>query len=40
VRNDPRASLEAQRIEARLFRAAGRAAERPLKDASPWLGRG
>jgi Family of unknown function (DUF6461) len=41
VRNDPRASLEAQRIEASLLRAAGRAAEqRPLKDPSPWLGRG
>jgi hypothetical protein len=38
VRNDPRASLDAQRIEANLLRAAGRAAEQPLKDPSPWLG--
>jgi hypothetical protein len=40
VRNDPAASLDAQRREARLLRAAGQAAEQPLKDPSPWLGRG
>jgi hypothetical protein len=40
VRNDPSASLDAQRREASLLRAAGRAAEQPLKDPSPWLGRG
>jgi Family of unknown function (DUF6461) len=39
VRNDPRASLDAQRIEANLLRAAGRAADQPLKDPSLWLGR-
>jgi hypothetical protein len=39
VRNDPSASLDAQRIKASLLRAAGRAAEQPLKDPSPWLGR-
>jgi Family of unknown function (DUF6461) len=39
VLNDPRASLDAQRIEATLLRAAGRAAEQPLRDPSPWLGR-
>jgi hypothetical protein len=39
VLNDPRTSLDAQRIEASLLRAARRAAERPLKDPSPWLGR-
>jgi Family of unknown function (DUF6461) len=40
VRNDPRASLDAQQREASLLRAAGRPAERPPKDPSPWLGRG
>jgi Family of unknown function (DUF6461) len=40
VRNDPAASLEAQRRAASLLRAAGRAAAQPLKDPSPWLGRG
>jgi hypothetical protein len=40
VRNDPRASLDAQRREASLLRAAGRAARQPLKDPSPWLARG
>jgi Family of unknown function (DUF6461) len=39
VLNDSRASLDAQRIEANLLRAAGRAAKQPLKDPSPWLGR-
>jgi hypothetical protein len=39
VLNDPRASLDAQRIEASLLHAAGRAAKQPLKDPSPWLGR-
>lgn len=39
VRNDPSASLDAQRREASLLRAAGRAAGQPLKDPSPWLGR-
>jgi hypothetical protein len=40
LRNDPSASLDAQRRKARLLRAAGRAAEQqPLKDPSPWLGR-
>jgi hypothetical protein len=39
VRNDPFASLDAQRREASLLGAAGRAAEQPLKDPSPWLGR-
>jgi Family of unknown function (DUF6461) len=38
VANDPSASLEAQRREADLLRAAGQAADRPLKDPSPWLG--
>jgi hypothetical protein len=40
VRNDPFASLDAQRREASLLGPLGRAAERPLKDPSPWLGRG
>jgi hypothetical protein len=40
VRNDPAASLDAQRREANLLRAAGRAAGQPLQDPSPWLGRG
>ena len=40
VRNDPRTSLDAQQREASLLRAAGRTAERPLKDPSLWLGRG
>jgi Family of unknown function (DUF6461) len=39
VLNDPLASLEAQQREASLLRQAGRAAERPLKDPTPWLGR-
>jgi hypothetical protein len=39
VRNDPRASLDAQRIEASLLGAAGQAAEQSLEDPSPWLGR-
>ena len=38
VRNDPFASLDAQRREARLLPAAGRAVVQPLKDPSPWLG--
>jgi Family of unknown function (DUF6461) len=38
VRNDPSASLDAQRAKASLLRAAGRAAAQPLKDPSPWLG--
>lgn len=38
VANDSSASLEAQRREASLRRAAGQAADRPLKDPSPWLG--
>jgi hypothetical protein len=40
VRNDPFASLDAQRREASLLGAAGQAVARPLKDPSPWLGRG
>jgi hypothetical protein len=40
VRNDPFASLDAQRRQASLVRAAGRAAQQPLKDPSLWLGRG
>jgi Family of unknown function (DUF6461) len=40
VRNDPSTSLDAQQRKVSLLRAAGRAAERPLKDPSPWLGRG
>jgi hypothetical protein len=40
LRNDPSASLDAQRNRASLLRAAGQAAEQqPLKDPSPWLGR-
>jgi hypothetical protein len=39
VANDSSASLEAQQREASLRRAAGQAADRPLKDPSPWLGR-
>jgi hypothetical protein len=39
VRNDPSASLDAQRTKASLLHAAGLAAEQPLKDPSPWLGR-
>lgn len=39
VLNDPSASLDAQRIEASLLRAAGRGPAPPLKDPSPWLGR-
>jgi hypothetical protein len=39
VRNDPSASLDAQRKEASLRRAAGLGAGPPLKDPSPWLGR-
>jgi hypothetical protein len=39
VRNDPSASLDAQRSAATLHRAAGRAAAQLLKDPSPWLGR-
>jgi hypothetical protein len=39
VLNDPRASLDAQLRNANLLRASGRAAEQPLKDPSPWLGR-
>jgi hypothetical protein len=38
VRNDPRASLDAQRIKASLLRAAGGAPEQPLKDPSPVAG--
>jgi Family of unknown function (DUF6461) len=38
VQNDPLASLDAQRREARLLQAAGRAVPQPLKDPSPWLG--
>jgi hypothetical protein len=40
VRNDPFASPDSQQREASLLRAAGWAAELPLKDPSPWLGRG
>jgi hypothetical protein len=39
VRNDPSASLDAQRREASLLRAAGRDIAQAPKDPSPWLGR-
>jgi hypothetical protein len=38
VRNDPSASLDAQRREAELLRAAGRPPARPLEDPASWLG--